>query len=111
MDIEFFGMIMLSEQWQCCTTVAAETFTLPAYDTAANQLPILFLPPDDNCIVQGFSISAELLVRIKYMTLFVSGKRRYDRKQCGYGGQTKPIFHKKVCDVNNVSSAYIILIT
>ena len=27
----------------------------------------------------------------------VSGKRRYDRKQSGYGGQTKPIFHKKVC--------------
>jgi large subunit ribosomal protein L44e len=23
------------------------------------------------------------------------GKRRYDRKQQGYGGQTKPIFHKK----------------
>ena len=25
-----------------------------------------------------------------------SGKRRYDRKQSGYGGQTKPVFHKKV---------------
>ena len=24
------------------------------------------------------------------------GKRRYDRKQRGYGGQTKPVFHKKV---------------
>ena len=23
------------------------------------------------------------------------GKRRYDRKQRGFGGQTKPIFHKK----------------
>ena len=23
------------------------------------------------------------------------GKRRYDHKQMGYGGQTKPIFHKK----------------
>ncbi|KAE8233988.1 hypothetical protein CF326_g972 [Tilletia indica] len=23
------------------------------------------------------------------------GKRRYDRKQKGYGGQTKPVFHKK----------------
>lgn len=23
------------------------------------------------------------------------GKRRYNRKQQGYGGQTKPIFHKK----------------
>ena len=27
---------------------------------------------------------------------FFTGKRRYDRKQSGYGGQTKPIFHKKV---------------
>lgn len=25
-----------------------------------------------------------------------TGKRRYDRKQSGYGGQTKPIFRKKV---------------
>ena len=24
-----------------------------------------------------------------------AGKRRYDRKQAGYGGQTKPVFHKK----------------
>merc|ERR1712004_324598 len=27
--------------------------------------------------------------------LYAQGKRRYDRKQSGYGGQTKPIFHKK----------------
>lgn len=27
---------------------------------------------------------------------FAQGKRRYDSKQQGYGGQTKPIFHKKV---------------
>merc|ERR1711863_37424 len=26
---------------------------------------------------------------------FCQGRRRYDRKQSGYGGQTKPIFHKK----------------
>lgn len=24
------------------------------------------------------------------------GRRRYDRKQSGFGGQTKPIFRKKV---------------
>merc|ERR1712055_266617 len=28
-------------------------------------------------------------------SIFAQGKRRYDRKQSGYGGQTKPIFHKK----------------
>ena len=27
--------------------------------------------------------------------IFTIGKRRYDRKQSGYGGQTKPVFHKK----------------
>ncbi|XP_010348546.1 large ribosomal subunit protein eL42-like [Saimiri boliviensis] len=29
------------------------------------------------------------------VTLYAQGKRRYDRKQSGYGGQTKPIFWKK----------------
>ena len=28
-------------------------------------------------------------------SLHVQGKRRYDRKQAGYGGQTKPVFKKK----------------
>lgn len=28
-------------------------------------------------------------------SVHVQGKRRYDRKQSGYGGQTKPIFRKK----------------
>mmetsp|Transcript_19656 Transcript_19656/g.54840 ORF Transcript_19656/g.54840 Transcript_19656/m.54840 type:complete len:102 (+) Transcript_19656:149-454(+) len=28
-------------------------------------------------------------------SMYAQGKRRYDRKQSGYGGQTKPIFHKK----------------
>jgi large subunit ribosomal protein L44e len=28
-------------------------------------------------------------------SLHAQGKRRYDRKQQGYGGQTKPVFHKK----------------
>lgn len=27
--------------------------------------------------------------------MFAQGKRRYDRKQSGYGGQTKPVFKKK----------------
>lgn len=27
--------------------------------------------------------------------LFFLGKRRYDKKQRGYGGQTKPVFRKK----------------
>uniref|UniRef100_A0A8D2NJ66 60S ribosomal protein L36a n=1 Tax=Zosterops lateralis melanops TaxID=1220523 RepID=A0A8D2NJ66_ZOSLA len=31
-------------------------------------------------------------------SLYAQGKRRYDRKQSGYGGQTKPIFRKKVSE-------------
>ena len=27
-------------------------------------------------------------------SLYAQGKRRYDRKQAGFGGQTKPVFHK-----------------
>lgn len=27
-------------------------------------------------------------------SLFAQGKRRYDMKQAGFGGQTKPVFHK-----------------
>lgn len=28
-------------------------------------------------------------------SVFAQGKRRYDRKQQGFGGQTKPVFKKK----------------
>merc|ERR1712076_319709 len=28
-------------------------------------------------------------------SLSAQGKRRYDKKQSGFGGQTKPVFHKK----------------
>mmetsp|Transcript_16509 Transcript_16509/g.53885 ORF Transcript_16509/g.53885 Transcript_16509/m.53885 type:complete len:104 (+) Transcript_16509:33-344(+) len=28
-------------------------------------------------------------------SLYAQGKRRYDWKQKGFGGQTKPVFHKK----------------
>lgn len=28
-------------------------------------------------------------------SIYAQGKRRYDRKQSGFGGQTKPVFHKK----------------
>lgn len=27
-------------------------------------------------------------------SLYAQGKRRYDEKQSGFGGQTKPVFHK-----------------
>ena len=37
-------------------------------------------------------------------SLAAQGKRRYDRKQSGYGGQTKPVFHKKVRRIREFGS-------
>eukprot|EP00938_MAST-03A_sp_MAST-3A-sp1_P001585 g1585.t1 len=34
---------------------------------------------------------------------FAQGKRRYDSKQAGFGGQTKPIFHKKAKTTKKVT--------
>ena len=39
-------------------------------------------------------IKANARLRSQASTV-AQGKRRYDRKQSGYGGQTKPVFHKK----------------
>mmetsp|Transcript_94455 Transcript_94455/g.131285 ORF Transcript_94455/g.131285 Transcript_94455/m.131285 type:complete len:104 (-) Transcript_94455:199-510(-) len=36
-------------------------------------------------------------------TLYAQGKRRYDSKQKGYGGQTKPVFHKKAKTTKKIS--------
>merc|ERR1712187_1032552 len=33
--------------------------------------------------------------KIGKASVYAQGKRRYDRKQAVFGGQTKPIFHKK----------------
>uniref|UniRef100_A0A8C6GE86 60S ribosomal protein L36a n=1 Tax=Mus spicilegus TaxID=10103 RepID=A0A8C6GE86_MUSSI len=35
-------------------------------------------------------------------SLYAQGKRRYDRKQSGYGGQTKPIFRKKAKTIKKI---------
>merc|ERR1712001_541321 len=36
-------------------------------------------------------------------SVFAQGKRRYDMKQRGFGGQTKPIFHKKAKTTKKVT--------
>lgn len=36
-------------------------------------------------------------------SLFAQGKRRYDQKQAGFGGQTKPIFHKGAKTTKKIS--------
>merc|ERR1711862_476794 len=39
-------------------------------------------------------------------SVFAQGKRRYDRKQKGYGGQTKPIFRNKAKKPRRSSSGW-----
>lgn len=48
---------------------------------------------------EGFDSSPHKVTQYKKGkdSIFAQGKRRYDRKQSGYGGQTKPVFHKKAC--------------
>merc|ERR1712216_83617 len=36
-------------------------------------------------------------------SLYAQGKRRYDRKQSGFGGQTKPVFHKKAKETKKIT--------
>lgn len=50
-------------------------------------LPCPPLPPEER--------AARCVLR-RRPRLTLTGKRRYDRKQAGFGGQTKPVFHKKV---------------
>ena len=35
-------------------------------------------------------------------SLLAQGKRRYDMKQAGFGGQTKPVFHKKAKNTKKI---------
>ena len=39
--------------------------------------------------------------------LFCLGKRRYDKKQSGFGGQTKPVFRKKAKTFKSKVRVYI----
>merc|ERR1711933_208545 len=41
--------------------------------------------------------------KIGKASIYAQGKRRYDRKQAGFGGQTKPIFHKKAKTTKKVT--------
>ena len=41
-------------------------------------------------------IHSFMVVALLVLIYLSAGKRRYDRKQSGFGGQTKPVFHKKV---------------
>ena len=40
-------------------------------------------------------VSCVVVASDPFPSSWLPGKRRYDRKQQGFGGQTKPVFHKK----------------
>uniref|UniRef100_A0A4W5MJH4 60S ribosomal protein L36a n=1 Tax=Hucho hucho TaxID=62062 RepID=A0A4W5MJH4_9TELE len=42
------------------------------------------------------------VTQYKKDSLYAQGKRRYDRKQSGYSGQTKPIFCKKAKTIEKI---------
>ena len=45
-------------------------------------------------------------------SIFAQGKRRYDRKQQGFGGQSKPILRKKVRNIAvTLKMARVLLLT
>jgi hypothetical protein len=54
---------------------------------------LLRMVPFHDCY---FWIASNLHSALNVEICFIPGKRRYDRKQAGFGGQTKPVFHKKV---------------
>merc|ERR1712166_167801 len=55
--------------------------------------------PQQETMVTAPKVKRTFCAGKKYKTgkasLYAQGKRRYDRKQQGYGGQTNPVFHKK----------------
>ena len=55
----------------------------------------LFAGRPSACMCMSFILTSLNVIISNFIMNFL-GKRRYDRKQAGYGGQTKPIFHKKV---------------
>jgi hypothetical protein len=51
---------------------------------------------DCECDSQPATAAVDTSALLLLLLCVSVGKRRYDRKQSGYGGQTKPVFHKKV---------------
>lgn len=76
------------------------------------RLPMVNIPKTRKTYCKGRQCKKHTLHKVtQYKTgkasLFAQGKRRYDRKQSGYGGQTKPVFHKKAKTTKKVSLANI----
>ncbi len=69
-----------------CAVAAAATSLSPSLQRDLQSSDALLRP--DSWLMRP-------LLRFSVLLRVSLGKRRYDRKQAGYGGQTKPVFHKK----------------
>merc|ERR1712006_45566 len=67
---------------------------------ACSPVAMVNIPKQKKAYCKGKECKKHTLHKVtQYKTgkasLYARGKRRYDRKQSGFGGQTKPVFHKK----------------
>ena len=78
----------------------SSNFPLNLYLISALALQMVNVPKERNTYCKGKKCRKHTAHKVTQYkagkaSLFAQGKRRYDQKQAGFGGQTKPIFHKK----------------
>ncbi|KAF7672960.1 60s ribosomal protein l44 [Alternaria burnsii] len=82
------------------SSLAKETESFKALITDADFHPQVNVPKTRRTYCKGKDCKKHTQHKVTQYkagkaSLFAQGKRRYDRKQSGYGGQTKPVFHKR----------------
>ncbi|RUP43385.1 zinc-binding ribosomal protein [Jimgerdemannia flammicorona] len=83
--------------WHYIIIPATHISTIPLFSSNSSQVNI---PKTRNTFCKGKTCKKHTPHKVSQYkkgkdSIFAQGKRRYDRKQSGYGGQTKPVFHKK----------------
>ena len=78
----------------------SSNFPLNLYLISALALQMVNVPKERNTYCKGKKCRKHTTHKVTQYKAgkasnFAQGKRRYDHKQMGFGGQTKPVFHKK----------------
>jgi large subunit ribosomal protein L44e len=81
-------------QWTAALSCSFALSTNP-FVILRSTFPRLAGPTARARVASNHNFQKHHLTSITQASLFAQGKRRYDRKQSGYGGQTKPVFKKK----------------
>ena len=71
--------------------------------TRASSRPSLRLPPQCAGKCRKHTVHKVAQYKAGKASAYAQGRRRYDRKQQGYGGQTKPVFKKKAKTTKKVT--------